>query len=565
MKNKFFYLLLFFVFLLGFLVRIVNLTSLPNGLDQDETAIGYNAYLINTLGKDEWGQKMPLYFKSFGDYKLPIYIYTVSFFEKFLGINALAVRLPSFLAGFLSIFFLFLVVKKLTKDKYLALVSSFLLAINPWSIFLSRAGFETNLATFFILAGFYFFYLYKEKFNLFFGFLFVIFFTLSAYTYNVTRLISPLILISLTLFYFIKSENKKIFFNKFILFLFLFFIFLIPFLSSFINNSGLKNDSSVLIWGGDYRANILEFRSYLINMPTILNKLFFNIPFLIFINYVSNLFMFFSVDFLFINGQAGMSGIGNNGEFYLFQLPLLILAIIYLFKKSKMVKNYDSSGFTIWFFVSLLAFSLSGKIPHGTRDFSVIIPLTFFSSIGLIYLFHLFINLKNKFLKIFLFLFVFLIISYSFLFFLVSYIFRFPIIYAQTWRPEDKALSIYLKKNEDKYGKIYIEDNSDFIYSSLVFYQKYTPYKFFKNAIHNSNALFLRVKKLGKYEFNDINLEKIKNKRKILLVTNGKNTIPNIKPIKIFYYPTRPIVLFSDNNFLQFPVTDINYKVYEIN
>ncbi len=511
MKNKLFYLLVFFVFLSAFLVRFISLNKLPNGLDQDETAIGYNAYLINTTGRDEWGVKYPLYFKSFGDYKLSIYIYTVSIFERLLGVNSWAVRLPSAIAGFLSVVILFFLIKKLTKDNTLALSSSFLLAINPWSIFLSRAGFETNLATFFILFGFYLYYLFKDKYNLFFGIFSVIFFSLSIYTYNVTRIIAPLIFISLIIFDYFNLKYKKRVLVKIGFLLFLLFIFSLPFLTSLLNASGLKNDSSVLIFGGISKAQALELRSYLVYLPAILSKLFFSLPLLFLLHYISNLFAFFNINFLFISGQKGMSGIGNSGQLYLFQLPLLFFGVFYFIKFYKKEEIKKLSGFVLWFLISLFVVALSSEIPHGTRDFVMIIPLTVFSGLGLIYLFD-FIS-KNKKIKIILSLLLSIIIGYSFMFFLASYTFRFPIVYGSTWRPEDKSLALYLKNNQTKYSEIYIYYDTNFIYTSLVFYQKYNPNKYLKNVSYLEKPLFSQASSLGKYKFGNININKISSQK----------------------------------------------------
>src|SRR5581483_5962797 len=68
-------------------LRLYNVTGDPPALYQDESAIGYNAYSILQTGKDEYGISHPLYFKSFGDYKLPVYIYSVVPSIKLFGLN----------------------------------------------------------------------------------------------------------------------------------------------------------------------------------------------------------------------------------------------------------------------------------------------------------------------------------------------------------------------------------------------------------------------------------------------------------------------------------------------
>jgi len=57
------------IFALAVYLRLFQFGEVPNGLYQDETAIGFNAYSILETGKDEYGKDFPLYFRSFGDYK----------------------------------------------------------------------------------------------------------------------------------------------------------------------------------------------------------------------------------------------------------------------------------------------------------------------------------------------------------------------------------------------------------------------------------------------------------------------------------------------------------------
>ena len=63
MKNK---LLLIFIIGLSFFLRIYKVTSVPPSLNWDEVSIAYNAYSILKTGKDEWGDFLPLHFKSYG-------------------------------------------------------------------------------------------------------------------------------------------------------------------------------------------------------------------------------------------------------------------------------------------------------------------------------------------------------------------------------------------------------------------------------------------------------------------------------------------------------------------
>ena len=138
-------------------LRLFSLGQMPPSLNWDEISHGYNAYSILRTGKDEWGENFPLIFRAYGDYKLPVYIYLTALSEFFLGITAFAVRLPSALAGVGSVIFSYLLAKELFKKKEVAIITSLLVAIEPWSLFLSRGAFEANLALCLFVAGVYFF------------------------------------------------------------------------------------------------------------------------------------------------------------------------------------------------------------------------------------------------------------------------------------------------------------------------------------------------------------------------------------------------------------------------
>src|SRR3989344_6180036 len=109
-KHKLFLLV---IILLAAFLRFYNITEVPPGVNRDEASIGYTAYSLLTTGKDEYGRPFPLSFESFGDWKLPLYIYTTVPFVKLFGLNELAVRLPSVLAGTLTVLLTYFLVMEL--------------------------------------------------------------------------------------------------------------------------------------------------------------------------------------------------------------------------------------------------------------------------------------------------------------------------------------------------------------------------------------------------------------------------------------------------------------------
>src|SRR3989344_2937504 len=109
-KHKF---LLLAILILAALLRLYRITEVPPGVNRDEASIGYTAYSLLQTGKDEYGRSFPLSFESFGDWKLPLYIYTTVPFVKLFGLNELAVRFPSVLAGTLTVLLTYFLVMEL--------------------------------------------------------------------------------------------------------------------------------------------------------------------------------------------------------------------------------------------------------------------------------------------------------------------------------------------------------------------------------------------------------------------------------------------------------------------
>ena len=139
-------------------LRVAGITDNPPGFFTDEAAVGYNAYTILNHGKDEYGEGWPLLFKSFGDYKLPVCIYSTVPFVAVFGLTELAVRLTSAVYGTLTVLTTYLLAAALFRRRSVGVAAAFFLAIAPWHIHFSRTGFG-EMVTFptFLILGLYLF------------------------------------------------------------------------------------------------------------------------------------------------------------------------------------------------------------------------------------------------------------------------------------------------------------------------------------------------------------------------------------------------------------------------
>lgn len=145
-----------FLILLFLLTRLYGLISVPSSVYWDEASIGYNAYSILKTGKDEWGEFLPLHFRAFGEFKLPVYIYSTIPFVYVFGLNEVSVRLPSVFYSLFSLLIIYFLVKKLTGNNSVSLLSCFLFVILPWNFIFSRTGYEASAGLFSFLFLFLF-------------------------------------------------------------------------------------------------------------------------------------------------------------------------------------------------------------------------------------------------------------------------------------------------------------------------------------------------------------------------------------------------------------------------
>ena len=164
----------------GFALRLAAINLIPPSLNWDEVSLGYNAYSLLKTGRDEWGTVLPTIFRAYGDYKLPIYIYLAT-------LSPFFVRLPSIIFGTLLIVIAYLLGRRMSSP-FVGLTAALLVAISPWTWWISRIALEANVGALLIAIGVY--CLLSRKLSL--GILFL---GLSVWAYNSARVFSPLFLI----------------------------------------------------------------------------------------------------------------------------------------------------------------------------------------------------------------------------------------------------------------------------------------------------------------------------------------------------------------------------------
>lgn len=555
------YIIFSLILVVAFFLRFYKLGEIPNGLYQDETAIGYNAYSILTTGKDEYGKSFPLYFKSFGDYKLPVYIYATIPAIKLFGMTPFAVRFPSALFGFFTIPLLYILVRTVSKNRTLALTAMGFLAINPWHIHYSRAAFEVSISLFLFLLGTYWLHGSHVDRKKGFFLLGTLSFIIAFYSYNLTRLLAPLLFIGVN--YCFYKKDKPLLKTEVVSTITLSTLLLFPFFATFTAGGGFGSSTGTLIFSSAaVQAPLLEFRSYMIGLSQFFSKIFFNSLVLTAWQYANNVTSYFSVPFFFLNGSThGNHGIGTMGQFYLFELPLIIIGTIGLLKR----KNSGVKLVMVWIFITITVASLTREAPHATRSFFLVAPLTVISAIGLLTIIPALSRLKKPSSSLVTGIGI-LVMSYNFVLFVGSYFVRFPVAYAQSWRSEDDEVASYIFNHQNRYDHIFIDKHAGFIYTSYLFYTSFSPETFRSTVrrLPDDSEGFSEVAAFGKIEFREISWETdMQIPRTLILTANNKPV--SIPAEKTFYYPQRPVVIAQKQQILQYPVDVVAYEFVTTN
>lgn len=503
-NNKIFFIL---IFITAFAIRFFNANQYPPLL-WDEASIGYNAYSILQTGKDEYGQILPIIFKSFGDYKPGVYIYLVIPFVKALGLTTLAVRLPSIILGSLIPIFLFLLIKEINQKAHkTAVIAAILTVFNPYSIHFSKGGWETNILTFqLILASYLFFKFINTKKSKFIVFSSLIF-GLTLFTYQAGKMISLFLIIVLFLI-----NIKKINFKKFIPgFIIPLFIFSIPIVYGllFSQNGNRLNVVSIFSYPRNQEeTTIIKSESNQVDYDIFHNHyMFFGRNFLLrYFNHFSPRFLAFEGDW-----QSPRHSAPYIGVLLYPSLIFLVIGIFFALSRSKIDKiNWF---FLFWLLVAPIPAALTRDTIQAVRSMSFSIPLIYFTALG-IYCF------TEKFKNIFVY---FLIIGA----YLISFIYYGDLYLNHMVKksPSDflygyKETMTFVNEYQNQFDQVYITDFYGQPYIFYLFYSKYDPVKYQSQAklTESLSGDTGKIDQIDKFKFGSVQFDYVKNLPKTLSI-----------------------------------------------
>ncbi len=518
---------------IGIFFRVYHFNQIPPSLNWDEVSIGYNAYSILKTGKDEFGNRFPLYFRSLDDYKMPVYVYMTVAAEMLLGLTDVAVRITSLLFGILTIYLMYVLAMELTRKKDIALLSAFATAITPWNIMFSRMASEANVAmALTLLAMILFLRGIRNNFRLLS--LSVLVFGIASYTYLSFRAVAPLIGALLFIIHI-----KEILKNRTML-----LSLLIPgiLVGGFLIRDLMSPTAAIRFSGTNFLSHsseLLEINeremaydgTLGINIP---RRIIHDSPIFSGFQIIARAYLsHFSADFLLYGiGHKQESSI-FSGLMYLWMLPCMLLGLYVLFVTQR---KTTIAAVLLWILIPPIPASITWDAPHAIRTLGMSIGLAFLVALGMSAVLE-FIKNRTGFIQkslLYVLLCVF-VVGEGFVFF-HQYTIHVPYERSFHWQYSYREMTEYVEAVKNQYDKIIISTKLEWPYAFMLYYTKYDPDAYLAQGGTKSGSWSAQENTYDKFEFRRIDLKNDFATPNILMIGDPDDFSQRKDFIRSFHY-----------------------------
>lgn len=492
------YAALFIIIFLAFSLRFYKVTGIPPALNWDEVSIGYNAYSILKTGKDEWKQFFPVHFKAYGEYKLPVQIYLSIPGIYFFGLNELGIRITPVVYGTLTVLIIFFLGKALFQNAAAGLVSAFLLAVSPWHIQLTRASFESSLATFFVTLGIWL--LVKGFKGKKWFIASMIPFALSVFTYNSARIFTP---IFLTAVFFLYRKSLIKFRRIAIISLVVFTVLLLPLVPYLFSGERSARYKLVSITDDPGLVPRINENRGRLRLPAPLPRLVHNKVTYTAFYFTRNYVAHFTPQFLFFSGAPHKQHhVQNMGQLYYFQAPFLAVGLLSLFYFKHRFKNLLLS----WLLLAVIPVSVTGdSIPHALRTLIAAPFYQLITAYGFLISYSWF-RKRKVLIQILSGLALIILFASGLYWYFYNYYIIYPKAYSRDWQYGYQQAVDYIGKHKDEYDLVVFTRHYGEPHMFTLFYSAFDPAKYQNdpNLVRFETYDWIRVLKFDKFYFPDL-------------------------------------------------------------
>ncbi len=352
------------VLVIALFLRFYRVTSYPPSLYWEEIALGYDAFSVLKTGHDHLGNLPNIVsFESYGDYKPALYFYLLIPSIATFGLNEFSVRLPAMIAGVFIVIGVGILARTYTinKRKDLAqILAMFLTAISPWAIQFSRAAWEVNVATCFVVWAVVFGLRAK---NWQMRALSFVLFALSMYTYHSTRVIAPFLALGMFVIWEVYRLRKVREFLPHVMVGIFFTLLILPILISLRDPNTKERFSETSLFADGHV--VLESNAYQEQSNhSFLTKIFYHRYVIYTKEFIANYLTHFDAGFLFLHGDQNLRhSVQYFGQLYFMDAVFLIIGFLVILKRKKVSDLY----LLAWLFIGIVPAALTKATPHALR------------------------------------------------------------------------------------------------------------------------------------------------------------------------------------------------------
>lgn len=482
--------------LLGIVVRFWQLGQVPPALNWDEAAIGWNAKTLFSTRRDEYGTRLPIVFRSFGDYKAPLYFYLTAPIVGVFGLSPLTIRFLSAVSGSVAVGAIALVAAELlgqarsfsaTKRWRVAATAALVMALTPWSILLSRPALEANLALTLILGGVWFFL--KGLQRPVWLALSAITFSLSLYAYHSPKIFVPVFVAGLAVIFRRKllGERGKGWIAGAVL---LGLVLIAPLVHLSFFGEGARRFQGTSIFY-DATGQLRPLSGELLGQ---LGR-----------NYLSH----YSPKFLFAGSRAEYRvRLNNQGLLLWAEAPFLLIGLVALWRKKD---RPWAQGLLWWLVAGPLPAIIGFEIPHPIRSATLVPALVLVIALGVQVSWSRIRRLGKGSVSILVFGFL-----ANYLFFLGNYWREYPLYAAADWQYGYRQAAQVAAGYENQVNQIIMTSHYGQPHIFVLVYQDREPLQVFWGA-------------MSKYLYRDLNWDEDKHRGNVLLI-GSPTEIPENPP-----------------------------------